>query len=175
SPVDNPKGPVTGFIMPDGKPYRGMRGGNWYNGLVVSGVNDGHSRVSNRNPSYYRGPQDPNHPYYHLGFRVVRKYSSTTGVNDIETFQPESFQLSQNYPNPFNPTTVINYHVPSSELVTVKVFDALGREVTTLVSEVKDAGHYSVQWNASGFSSGIYFATMSAGKFTSIIKLVLIK
>ena len=73
SPYDNPKGPESGFIMPDGKPYRGMRGGNWYNGLVVSGINDGHSRVSNRNPSYYRGPQDPDHPYYHLGFRVVRK------------------------------------------------------------------------------------------------------
>ena len=72
SPYDNPKGPATGFIMPDGKPYRGMRGGNWYNGLVVNGVNDGHSRVSNRNPSYYRGPLDPNHPYYHLGFRVAR-------------------------------------------------------------------------------------------------------
>ena len=72
SPNDNPKGPDTGFIMPDGKPYRGMRGGNWYNGLVSNGINDGHSRVSNRNPSYYRGPQDPNHPYYHLGFRVAR-------------------------------------------------------------------------------------------------------
>lgn len=72
SPYDNPKGPDSGFIMPDGKPYRGMRGGNWYNGLVVNGINDGHSRVSNRNPSYYRGPQDPNHPYYHMGFRVAR-------------------------------------------------------------------------------------------------------
>jgi formylglycine-generating enzyme required for sulfatase activity len=72
SPYENPRGPASGFIMPDGKPYRGMRGGNWYNGLVVNGINDGHSRVSNRNPSYYRGPQDPNHPYYHLGFRVAR-------------------------------------------------------------------------------------------------------
>ena len=65
SPTDNPAGPERGSLMPDGKPYRGMRGGNWYNG------ENGHSRVSNRNPSYYRGPQDPNHPYYHLGFRVV--------------------------------------------------------------------------------------------------------
>jgi formylglycine-generating enzyme required for sulfatase activity len=72
SPYDNPTGPDSGFIMPDGKPYRGMRGGNWYNGLVANGVNDGHSRVSNRNPSYYRGPQDPNHPWYHVGFRVAR-------------------------------------------------------------------------------------------------------
>jgi formylglycine-generating enzyme required for sulfatase activity len=58
--------------MPDGKAYRGMRGGNWYNGYVTTGINDGHSRVSNRNPSYYRGPQDPNHPWYHVGFRVAR-------------------------------------------------------------------------------------------------------
>jgi formylglycine-generating enzyme required for sulfatase activity len=71
SPYDNPKGPDTGFIMPDGLPYRGMRGGNWYNG-PSTGVNDGHSRVSNRNPSYYRGPQDPNHPWYHVGFRTAR-------------------------------------------------------------------------------------------------------
>ena len=75
SPVDNPQGPASGFIMPDGKPYRGMRGGNWYNGLITGGVNDGHSRVSNRNPSYYRGPQDPNHPWYHIGFRIARNYS----------------------------------------------------------------------------------------------------
>jgi len=65
SPSENPAGPASGSIMPDGKPYRGMRGGSWYNG------ENGHGRVSNRNPSYYRGPQDPDHPYYHIGFRVV--------------------------------------------------------------------------------------------------------
>ena len=65
SPRDNPRGPDSGSPMPDGKPYRGMRGGNWYNG------ENGHARVANRNPSYFRGPQDPNHPYYHVGFRVA--------------------------------------------------------------------------------------------------------
>ena len=65
SPAENPPGPVNGSLVQGGKPYRGMRGGNWYNG------ENGHGRVSNRNPSYYRGPQDPDHPYYHLGFRVV--------------------------------------------------------------------------------------------------------
>ena len=64
-PADNPPGPASGSLVQDGKPYRGMRGGNWYNG------ESGHGRVSNRNPSYYRGPQDPDHPYYHLGFRVA--------------------------------------------------------------------------------------------------------
>lgn len=64
SPKDNPPGPKEGSAMPDGKPYRVLRGGSWYNGP------DGHSRVSNRNPSYYRGPEDPNHPWYHIGFRI---------------------------------------------------------------------------------------------------------
>jgi formylglycine-generating enzyme required for sulfatase activity len=65
SPSENPTGPVSGSIMPDGKAYREMRGGNWYNGQW------GHSRVANRDPGYYRGPQDPDHPYYHVGFRPV--------------------------------------------------------------------------------------------------------
>ena len=65
SPTNNPAGPASGSIMPDGVPYRGMCGGNWYNG------ENGQGRVSNRNPSYFRGTQDPDHPYYHLGFRVV--------------------------------------------------------------------------------------------------------
>ncbi|MCX7887944.1 MAG: formylglycine-generating enzyme family protein, partial [Verrucomicrobiae bacterium] len=71
SPTNNPAGPARGSIMPDGKPYRGMRGGNWYNGQ------HGHGRVSNRNPSYYRGPDpvtgrnDPDGPWFHIGFRVA--------------------------------------------------------------------------------------------------------
>ena len=62
----NPGGPDEGRRMPDGRPYRVLRSGNWYNGP------EGHSRVSNRNPAYYRGPDDPNHPWYHIGLRVVR-------------------------------------------------------------------------------------------------------
>jgi formylglycine-generating enzyme required for sulfatase activity len=83
SPYDNPKGPDSGFLMPDGKPYRGMRGGNWYNGYVTSGINDGHSRVSNRNPSYYRGPQDPDHPWYHVGFRTARNDDGALPANPL--------------------------------------------------------------------------------------------
>lgn len=64
-PDTNPPGPADGSPMPDGKPYRVLRGGNWFNGEF------GHSRVSNRDPSYFRGPEDPNHPFYHIGFRVA--------------------------------------------------------------------------------------------------------
>ena len=73
SPIDNPEGPVSGFIMPDGKPYRGMSGGNWYNGLVINGINDGHSRVSNRNPSYYRGPAGSQSPLLSFRFQSGKK------------------------------------------------------------------------------------------------------
>ncbi|MEI8037834.1 MAG: DUF1566 domain-containing protein [Verrucomicrobiota bacterium] len=72
SSSSNPTGPTTGDLMPDGLPYRGMRGGTWYNGALYLGL----SRISNRDPGYYRGPQDPNHPYYHVGFRVALKSSS---------------------------------------------------------------------------------------------------
>jgi formylglycine-generating enzyme required for sulfatase activity len=67
SPSSNPTGPTVGDLMPDGLAYHGMRGGQWYNGAQYFGM----SRISNRDPGYYRGPQDPNHPYYHVGFRVA--------------------------------------------------------------------------------------------------------
>ncbi len=78
SPSKDPTGPTISEAtpMPDGKPYRVLRGGNWFNGesdISTPNVDNGHSRVSNRDPAYYRGPQDPNHPYYHIGFRVVRR------------------------------------------------------------------------------------------------------
>jgi len=92
SPYKNPPGPDSGNPMPDGLPYRGMRGGNWYNG---DQTDPGHARVSNRNPSYYRGPQDPNHPYYHIGFRVARPAALFTSVS-AASYQagaaPESIQ-----------------------------------------------------------------------------------
>jgi hypothetical protein len=176
SPYDNPKGPETGFMMPDGKPYRGMRGGNWYNGLVVNGVNDGHSRVSNRNPSYYRGPQDPNHPYYHLGFRVARNYvSATTGIDENQETVPTQFGLSQNFPNPFNPGTSFEFRVWSLEFVSLKVFDLLGREVAILVNEVRSPGVYTVRWDASAFPSGVYFYQLRAGIMVETKKMLLAK
>ncbi len=66
-PFANPPGPSSGDPMPDGQPYRNMRGGNWYNGAEYYG----HARVANRDPSYFRGPEDPDHPWYHVGFRVI--------------------------------------------------------------------------------------------------------
>ncbi len=89
--------------------------------------------------------------------------------------QPKRFTLSQNYPNPFNPTTTISYDLPKESFVSLKVFDLLGREVATLVSEEMSAGNCSKQWNAANMSSGIYFYRLQAGTFTETKKLVLLR
>ena len=74
---------ILHLLMPDGKRYRSMRGGNWYNGDIINSVNDGHSRVSNRNPAYYRGPIAEKDSVDEVGFRVARKYAGNpTGVNE---------------------------------------------------------------------------------------------
>ncbi|MHB1688202.1 MAG: T9SS type A sorting domain-containing protein [Ignavibacteriaceae bacterium] len=84
------------------------------------------------------------------------------------------FELG-NYPNPFNPTTIISYQLPKDGVVTIKVFDALGREVKTLVNEYKTHGKYSVSFDASKLASGVYFYQLRAGDFVSIKKMVLLK
>jgi len=96
-------------------------------------------------------------------------------VGEDRSDLPKTFTLSQNYPNPFNPSTAISYQLPASNLVTLKIFDILGREITTLVNEVKTPGEYSVQWDPQGQASGVYFYTLRAGDFVATRKLVLLR
>jgi hypothetical protein len=97
-----------------------------------------------------------------------------TGVKS-ETFIPELFSLSQNYPNPFNPTTNIRFTIPSSNFTTLKIFDLLGKEVTVLVNEKKDAGEYTVPFNAVRLPSGVYFYQLHSGNFVETKKMMLMK
>ncbi len=98
-----------------------------------------------------------------------------TVTNVGYTEAPVSFKLSQNYPNPFNPTTKISYALPKSGLVTLRVYDILGKEVATLVNEVKNAGNYTVDFSASNFTSGVYFYKLETNGFSDIKKMMLIK
>ncbi len=93
--------------------------------------------------------------------------------SDISIF--EKFTLSQNYPNPFNPSTKINFVIPKSSFVNLKVYDILGREVVTLVNEEKQPGVYEVEFDASNLSTGVYFYSLNAGDFKSTKKLLLAK
>jgi len=87
----------------------------------------------------------------------------------------KEYSLLQNYPNPFNPTTTIEYSIPSLSLVTLKVYDILGREVAALVNDEKPAGRYQVTFNGSGLASGVYFYRIEAGGFSVSKKLLLLK
>jgi hypothetical protein len=97
-----------------------------------------------------------------------------TNVDD-ESGTPSDYELRNNYPNPFNPGTVISYWLPVSGEVTVKVYDALGREVTTLVNENKSAGGYKIKFEAGNLPSGIYFYQLKAGTFIQTKKMILLK
>jgi photosystem II stability/assembly factor-like uncharacterized protein len=106
----------------------------------------------------------------------ISRYGTViSGVTHISVETPSSYSVSQNYPNPFNPTTKINFALPKSGLVTLKVYDMLGKEVATLVNEVKNVGTYSVDFNASTLSSGIYFYKVSVNGFSEVKKMMLIK
>ena len=102
------------------------------------------------------------------------------GTGDGDNFSlnkniPKNYSLFQNYPNPFNPVTNIKYDLPNDVLVSIKIYDVLGREVKTLVNEFKNAGSYIVSFDGSEFASGIYFYKIVAGNFVNIKRMVLIK
>jgi hypothetical protein len=109
----------------------------------------------------------------------------TTGTTAVEPVDepglPTTFALNQNYPNPFNPSTKISYDVPKSAHVSIVIYDVLGRVVTTLVNDVRVANRYTVEWNASNVSTGVYFYRMTAknvdgsGDFSAVKKLLLVK
>ena len=95
---------------------------------------------------------------------------------------PKEYALTQNYPNPFNPLTQINYQIPELSFVTLKVYDVLGNEITTLIDEEKSIGNYEVEFDATSLPSGIYFYRLQAvpigrqaGSFTETKKMILIK
>ncbi len=101
-------------------------------------------------------------------------FSGITAVDEPGQ-SPERFALGQNYPNPFNPSTSISFTIPAATFVSLKVFDVLGREVGSLVSEELLPGNHSRQWDGSAQPGGVYFYKLQAGEFTETRKLVLVK
>jgi hypothetical protein len=138
--------------------------------------------VDDSNNVYVTGKSytDSNHYAY-----TTIKYSQPIGIQLISSEIPQNYNLYQNYPNPFNPTTKIKFDIPTPLYppeggklranVTLRIYDILGREAATLVNEQLKPGSYEVEWDASRFSSGIYFYTLITREFTQTKKLVLIK
>lgn len=110
---------------------------------------------------------------------VLQRYDRlVTGVPEAEgEGVPGSFLLEQNYPNPFNPSTTVRYSVPPNrgQAVTVRIYDLLGREIAALADGPHSAGVYTVRWHASAAASGVYFCRMTAGEFTSTVKMLVLK
>lgn len=101
--------------------------------------------------------------------------NSVVGINQISNSVPDAFELYQNFPNPFNPKTTISYKLQTSSEVTLQVFDNLGREVSVLVNQKQNSGSYSVQFDGSNLSSGIYFYRIQAGNFREVKSMIMLK
>jgi hypothetical protein len=98
-----------------------------------------------------------------------------TSVFPDDMNKPSEFRLEQNYPNPFNPSTTIRYSIPTSEFISLKVYDVLGNEVVTLIDEFRDAGNYEVEFRAANLASGIYLYKIKSGSFIETKKMLLLR
>ncbi|MBL0106508.1 MAG: T9SS type A sorting domain-containing protein [Ignavibacteria bacterium] len=96
-------------------------------------------------------------------------------VNAKKGILPIEFNLSQNYPNPFNPTTNLEFQIPKSQFVTLKIYDLLGKEIVTIVNENLNTGTYRYKFNGSNLASGVYFYKLVASDFTAVKRMVLVK
>ncbi len=108
-----------------------------------------------------------------FNFELAIEYTAVDVESEFSL--PTAVQIHQNHPNPFNPTTTINYELPQRSDVQITIFDLLGREITTLVSETQDAGFKSVKWDATNTASGIYFYRLQTGGQAITRKLVVLK
>ena len=143
----------------------------------VTGYSLAHANIANYRRIWSVGGC-PFAPYASGGNNVLElgvNITPVTGVTPVSSQIPNKFKLDQNYPNPFNPLTKIGFDIPKSGLVSLKIFDVLGREIMTLVNEVRTPGIYSVEFDGSSFSSGTYFYRMECNGFVDTKKMVLIK
>jgi hypothetical protein len=105
----------------------------------------------------------------------IQVNGGVTGLSSTAAGIPDSYRLLQNYPNPFNPTTAITYQLPRSSHVLLRIYDSLGRRVSTLVNRDQSAGTYTVDFNAGRLPSGLYFYRINAGSFTATRKMIMIE
>ena len=112
---------------------------------------------------------------YGFNGKIVQYHNPDIILNVQPENLPVSFNMKQNYPNPFNPKTTIEYDIPFETSVTLKIYDILGRETSTIVNTEQPAGNYKVQFDASTLASGIYFYRLQAGGFVETKKMVVLK
>ncbi|MDP3580833.1 MAG: T9SS type A sorting domain-containing protein, partial [Ignavibacteria bacterium] len=164
--------------------------------FVYSGTTSNNIAVVEHTPAeyynsltYLNTPSSGNKGWYWLtnsettsAVYIIRAYvtNDLTGIEDEIEILPSSFTLSQNYPNPFNPSTVISYQLPKQSRVQIKIYDAIGNEIRSLIDEEKSAGKYNILWDSRNnygtrVSSGVYFYKITADGFAQTKKMILMK
>jgi len=156
--------------------------------VIISNFDRAHTDATffDTNPFVLPTMKNGDHTVYfnansYIEFPIIN-HSAATNINffaeeenEIINNEPYKYNLLQNFPNPFNPSTMIDYTIAKNEQVQIKVFDLIGREIVTLVNEMQVPGSYNVTFNAKNLSSGIYFYRISAGSFTDVKRMVLVK
>ncbi|MBK7157674.1 MAG: T9SS type A sorting domain-containing protein [Ignavibacteria bacterium] len=115
------------------------------------------------------------YPYVEITDSTYHIIDRFTSVKLNESEVPSSYSLSQNYPNPFNPSTIISYALTKDGYASIIVYNALGKEIITLVNEIKKAGYYSVKFDATGLAAGVYFYRIESANYVSVKKMILLK
>lgn len=170
--------PVTAFTGTSGKNYKVSGNLDHFLGDFLVRISD-HSELN--------GSERPTNPFNLTGvmgrfkeeiqifpFQAI-DISVATAIEPITTNLPSEFKLNHNYPNPFNPTTNITYAIPEASQVSMVVFNSLGQKVSTLVNTQQSAGNYTITFNASNLTSGVYFVRIQAGSFVDTKKMLLLK
>ncbi|MBT8378419.1 MAG: T9SS type A sorting domain-containing protein [Ignavibacteria bacterium] len=137
-----------------------IEGVDWYN------CPSAHSQPLNANQKAYAA--------WWLWSRLAG-WNPITGLNSELEQIPTVIALNQNYPNPFNPATIIKYSIPGRSFISLKIYDVLGNEISTIVNEEKPAGSYEIEFAATNLPSGVYFYQLKAGDFIETKKMVLMK
>ncbi len=175
--VVSPKGDAVGFVQ-----YSALDIQNGFAGILFEG-----SFPNGTTPGKILSLGFPFETIYHETIRndfmgkIVNYFYSVSDIENTESSNNNlEFYLAQNYPNPFNPSTTIDYAIPLNEnsessIVTLKIYDILGKDVATLVNKEHSAGSYEVQFNASSLTSGIYFYKLQSGNFVESKKMMLVK
>jgi predicted nucleotidyltransferase len=125
--------------------------------------------------TYYWSVQAIDNSYTGSPFADEHTFTVTSSGDIIEENVPNDFYLYQNYPNPFNPSTHIAFSLPKETFITVKIFDLLGREIVSLMNEVKPKGKYEIEWDASNFPAGVYYCKLKSNEYFALKKMILIK
>jgi hypothetical protein len=139
----------------------------WSGRMYIPSIIETYNTAGDMGAIWVGGPS-PNKLYFD-------GYNLTTRIKNNQSETPEVYSLSQNYPNPFNPTTKIYFSIPKSNNVTLKIYDIVGKEVETLINKEMSPGNYSIDFNATKLSSGIYFYKLTSANFTQTKKMILVK